>query len=104
MHPDRGQTSLSEARYDVATLRKVASLAERLKERRLEMVTAREMEAVGAEVGLEPTFIHEALAQLESQRRPVADLEWARRQEFGQALGAFGIGAAWGALAYLGSV
>jgi class 3 adenylate cyclase len=60
--------AVPEPRYDTATLRQVTALAERLKERRLETITAREMEAVGAEVGLSPAFVQQALEQLRDQR------------------------------------
>ncbi|HLK61625.1 MAG TPA: hypothetical protein VKU00_34070 [Chthonomonadaceae bacterium] len=53
----------SERRYDPETLRKVTALAARLQSERQEYLTASEMEAIGAEVGLEPEFIRQALAQ-----------------------------------------
>ena len=53
----------SERRYDPETLRKVTALAARLQSERQEYLTAREMEAIGAEVGLEPEFVRQALAQ-----------------------------------------
>src|SRR5436305_275314 len=73
MHPKRlHREDSAEPRYDSSTLRKVTALAERLKERHLETITAREMEAVGAEVGLDPAFIQEALAQLAAPPVPQA--------------------------------
>src|SRR5438876_12225608 len=53
-----------ETRYDEKTLRKVAALASRLQSRHQETLTAREMQAIGAEVGLEPAFIQQALTHL----------------------------------------
>src|SRR5690242_19348164 len=57
-------TLAEEPRYDAVTLRKVARLAQRLQDRQQETLTAREMESIGAEVGLDPTFMRRALAQL----------------------------------------
>jgi hypothetical protein len=42
-----------EPRYNAKTVRKVASLAARLQSQQQEGVTAQEMEAIAAEVGLE---------------------------------------------------
>jgi hypothetical protein len=53
-----------EARYDSETLRKVAALATKLQSRQAETLTAQEMEAIGAEVGLAPAFIRQALTHL----------------------------------------
>lgn len=55
------QHTSEEARYDAETLRKVTALAQRLQHERQETLTAREMEAIGAEVGLEAPFIRQAL-------------------------------------------
>jgi class 3 adenylate cyclase len=55
---------VNQTRYDRETLRKVTTLAQRLQNRAQETMTAGEMEAILAEVGLRPTFIHEALAKL----------------------------------------
>src|SRR5437016_2374064 len=99
------QRGTDEPRYDHETLQKVAALAERLQGQHQETLTATDIEAVGREVGLEPAFIHQALAQVaEAQGKParteaaapaVATTERARRREF------FGIVSAWGTvLAY----
>jgi hypothetical protein len=53
-----------EPRYNAETVRKVASLAARLQSQQQEGVTAQEMEAIAAEVGLESAFIRQALARL----------------------------------------
>lgn len=53
-----------ELRYDTETLRKVTVLAQELKRRHEDTFSPREMEAIGAEVGLEPVFIREAMRQL----------------------------------------
>jgi class 3 adenylate cyclase len=80
---------LGEPRYESATLRKVTALATRLQSAHQDTLTAREMEAIGAEVGLEPAFIQEALAQLtaEPQQRPV---EKASQKEFWSLVAAWG--------------
>src|ERR1051325_11341636 len=76
-------------RYDNEALRRITALAERLKTERQETLTAGEMEAIGEEVGLDPSFIQQAIAQFhaappafakptkEEPRAiaPVADLE-----------------------------
>ena len=58
-----------EPRYDAATLKKVTSLAQRLQAEQRDTLTAREIESVGAEVGLDPAFIRSALAHLEAEQR-----------------------------------
>ena len=54
----------AERRYDTETLSKVVGLAERLQREKDDRLSAREIETIGAEVGLEPSFIQQALAQL----------------------------------------
>lgn len=53
-----------EPRYDAETLHKVTALAQQLKARQQETLTAREIETIGEEVGLERRFMQEALAQV----------------------------------------
>jgi class 3 adenylate cyclase len=53
-----------EPRYDAATLKKVATLAERLQQESRESLTAGEIERIGCEVGLQPAFVRAALAQV----------------------------------------
>jgi class 3 adenylate cyclase len=57
-----------EPRYDPGTVRKVAALAARLQSRQQETLTGQEMEAIGEEVGLEPSFIRQALARFTRTR------------------------------------
>ncbi|MCC2671863.1 MAG: hypothetical protein K0Q72_4334 [Armatimonadetes bacterium] len=68
-----------EPRYDAATLKKVTSLAQRLQAEQRETLTAREIETVGVEVGLDPSFIRTALAHLEDhelkRRAPLDGVE-----------------------------
>jgi class 3 adenylate cyclase len=59
-----------EPRYDSAILPKVAALAARLQNRHQESLTAREMEAIGTEVGLEPAFIRDALTHFTRRESP----------------------------------
>lgn len=54
----------NEPRYDAETLRKVTALASELKTRHQETLSAGEIESIGAEVGLEPRFMAQALAQV----------------------------------------
>ncbi len=54
----------SEPRYDRATLEKVVQFAGRLQDQHQESLTAREIEAIGAEVGLQPAFVRQALSHL----------------------------------------
>jgi hypothetical protein len=61
-HPEKHVEG--EPRYDAEAVRKVAALAARLQGQQQEGVTAQEMEAIGAEVGLESAFIRQALAHL----------------------------------------
>lgn len=53
-----------EQRYDASTLRKVTALAQQLQSRSQDTLSASEIENIGAEVGLEPRFIQQALAQV----------------------------------------
>jgi class 3 adenylate cyclase len=55
---------IGEPRYDAATLQKVAALAARLQNAQQETLTAREVEAIGAEVGLDAAFIRQALKMI----------------------------------------
>lgn len=58
------QYTQEEPRYDAETLRKVTALAQRLQARKQETVTAREMEEIGAELGLERSVVRQALDQV----------------------------------------
>jgi class 3 adenylate cyclase len=88
----------AEPRYDVGTLRKVAALATRLQGQHQETLTAQEIVAVGAEAGLKPAFIRQALAQLTAEQpRPLAAQP--SKPEFWSRFAAFTIPLWWGALA-----
>jgi class 3 adenylate cyclase len=63
---------VSEARYDLETAGKIAALATRLQSKRQETLTASEIEAVGAEVGLQPGFIQQALRYLNERKAAAA--------------------------------
>lgn len=70
-----------EPRYDAETLRKVTALASELQARDQERLTAREIEEIGSEVGLEPQFIRQALRQVTPQKRevdPLLSRHWLR--------------------------
>ncbi len=57
-----------ELRFDTESLRKVTSLAQKLQVRHEETFTAGEVETIGAEVGVDPRFIREAVRQFESSQ------------------------------------
>jgi class 3 adenylate cyclase len=59
----------NERRFDAETLSKVTALAQELKSRQQETLTAGEIESIGAEVGLERPFIRQALSQVTSEVR-----------------------------------
>src|SRR5437763_5920494 len=82
-----------EPRYDAETLRKVTALADRLQRRHQATLSEREIEAVGAEVGLAPPFIHQALRQLSPP--PDTQLERALRR---QRIAAFALPGGWAIL------
>jgi len=65
-----GEPTQLEIRYDGDTLRKVTALAARLQHEQQETFTAEEIEAIGAEVGLQPALIRQALVRLDEERRP----------------------------------
>ncbi|MGQ9699259.1 MAG: adenylate/guanylate cyclase domain-containing protein [Armatimonadota bacterium] len=70
----RTATENRERRYDSATLRKVVNLATRLQNRREEMLTEAQIEAIGAEIGLEREFVREALVRVGgTSRKRIAD-------------------------------
>lgn len=87
-----------ERRYDAATLRKVVNLATRLQNRHEEMLTEAQIEAIGAEIGLEPAFIRQALDQL-SGRSARPTLDRAKRSKLLSLAAAFTLPVLWGILA-----
>jgi class 3 adenylate cyclase len=76
--PGEGRSG-EEPRYDTETLGRVTALAQRLQTRQEDTLTVREMETIGAEVGLQPAFIHQALSELTPRttsvevRRPASE-------------------------------
>jgi class 3 adenylate cyclase len=64
--------SVSEARYEPETAGKIAALATRLQSKHQETLTASEIEAIGAEVGLKPGFVQQALQYLNERKAPAA--------------------------------
>ncbi len=69
-----GPSYLDEPRYDTETVRKVAALAQKLQSRHEETLTAREIEAAGAEVGLRPEFVRDALRRLAGEPATTASV------------------------------
>lgn len=79
-----------EPRYDAETLRKVTALAARLQDETAEKLSARDIEAIGAEVGLEPAYIQQALAQLAPEpAAPVSTRNLPSRTELGSLVAAW---------------
>ena len=68
----------AERRYDPDTLRRMTAVATRLQHDHYEKMTAGEMESIGAEVGLKPEFVQQALAQLDAEH---AQAEQERQQQ-----------------------
>jgi len=94
------QSEHEEPRYDAATLRKVAALAERLQNERRESLSAREIENIGTEVGLEPSFVREALARVVAEQETIQSPAQAHSAQ----LAGIGIGAAvYSGLTYVAS-
>lgn len=92
------EETAGEHRYDSATLRKVTALAARLQSAHHETLTAPEIEAIGAEVGLEPAFTRQAQAQM-TAAQPAAVLSHPSKTEFWSRLAAFTIPLGWCVLA-----
>ncbi len=107
-----------ERRFDPETIRKVTALAARLQREHQDTLTADEMEAIGLEVGLQPAFIHQAIAHLEAQHQAERESELenqteqtqelqettehpTRSGEFVAALCALALPLAWGPMAYM---
>ena len=70
-----------ERRYAPDTLRKVTALATRLQHDHHERLTASQMESIGLEVGLEPEFIQQAIAQLEAEHARMEEEKQRQEQE-----------------------
>ncbi len=67
-----------ERRYDPDTLRRMTALATRMQHDHYDKITAGEMESIGAEVGLKPEFVQQALAQMDAEH---AHAEQEQRQQ-----------------------
>lgn len=85
-------------RYDAETLRQALALASTLQHQQPAVYSARDIETAGAEVGLEPAVIREALQVLTHPAAPRADR--ARRKEFFSLLAALAVGPVSGMTAY----
>lgn len=70
LHTHESESTIQgqERRYDAETLRRVAEMAARLQHDQQESVTAREMEALGSEIGLQPEYIQQALSQVQAEQ------------------------------------
>lgn|GEM_PF-913302 len=98
----------TESRYQPALLQQVTTLASRLQDEHRETLTAQQMEAIGAEVGLEPAFVRKALDQLTQQKvlkkttqtAAQTTTTTASKAEFYTAIVALAFPFFWGTLAY----
>lgn len=70
---EASRNAASELRLDRETAEKVTALALRLQEKRGATLSVHEIEEAGKEVGLEPEFIREAVAQVRQPERRLAD-------------------------------
>jgi hypothetical protein len=95
-HPQKD--AVPEHRYDSATLRKVTALAARLQSAHHQTLTAQEIEAIGTEVGLEPAFTQQALAQV-TAAQPAPTAAHSRKTERWWRVAAFTIPVWWCLLA-----
>lgn len=59
--------SVEEKRYDAQAVQKMVALAAQLEQNQQETMTASQVEAIGADVGLDPAFVRKALEQFELQ-------------------------------------
>jgi hypothetical protein len=104
----RGAAVAGEPRSDTGVLSKVAALATRLQSRQQETLTVPEMEEIGAEVGLDPAFMRQAMVELMAESHPPEaariDMKAARKAEFWSVVGALGFSLFWGLLASLAPV
>src|SRR5437016_6221873 len=76
------QQSEQESTYDSQTLQKVIALASRMQQEQEETpgtLTALQIEAMGAEVGLDPAIVQKALQQIATEESKMA-LRTARRK------------------------
>jgi len=96
-----------EVRYDPETLKKVIELAGKLQHEGHSHLTASEMEQFGAEVGLDPTYIRKALAQIDSNQRSTANpvtknvVEPISVAELASAIVSLSVPIAYGSLAFI---
>lgn len=95
-----------EYRYDPQMQQKVITLASRLQEQQRETLTAKQMEALGEEVGLDPAFLHQAITQLSSKQLATASCHGeaqpsVSKAEFYSVCAAFAVPLLWGFLAYI---
>ena len=93
------QLRTGEAHYDAETVQRALALASTLQKRRQELMTAEQVEALGAEVGLDREVVRQALVSVARQPAlPVVTR--APRAEFWWMLAALAIPVLFGILAY----
>ena len=63
-------TPTNTPRYDARLVQEAIVLAGRLQDEHRETMTVAEVEAVAHEIGVQPAFVHEALARLQQQQAP----------------------------------
>ena len=71
LSPEAG-TEYSSPRYDAAMQQRVIALALQLQREHQETLTAEQIEAAAEEVGLEPEFVRQAIAQLSTEQAAAA--------------------------------
>src|SRR5207245_145741 len=91
--------------YDAAVTGRAVELATRLQLQHAETISAGEIEALGAEVGLQPAFVQQALAQLASEQTAKTSTAVAQKPRFVPSelwsqIAAFGIPFLWAAVSY----
>lgn len=91
--------NIAERRYSRETLQKVVELAARLQEEGQEELSVGEIEAIAAEVGLEPVFVRQALAQITAEQ-PVVQKQTPQRA-FWLMVNTLAFPLVWGTLAFL---
>lgn len=89
-----------ERRYDSSVLRKVVDLATRLKSQREETLTGRQIEAIGAELDLEPELIRQALARVVAEH-PQPPRRSREQSQLRSLAAAFMLPVLWGLLAFV---
>jgi class 3 adenylate cyclase len=98
---DMKEAKGTERRYQSNSLRKIIHLATRLQNRHEDSLTAQQVETIGAEVGLEPAFVRQALSHLDSKPSTVKT-GGEKAAEFRSLMTALGLPVLAASLAFIG--